>query len=108
MLQIPSQWSRSGREALPKVRKGLGGPPGGPGVVRRHFRRFGLGREALSVDRDGWKALPKVWEGSGGPPGVPGRVGRPTRTSGTSLEAFRRSVTSGRPSWRSGTGLKVL
>ena len=43
----PFQMSGSGRKAHPKVREWSGGPPKGPGVVGRPFRRSKSGQEAL-------------------------------------------------------------
>ena len=42
----PSRRSGRGREALPEVREGLGGPNGVLGRVGTPSRRFGTGQEA--------------------------------------------------------------
>ena len=49
----------SGLETLPEGRENSGGPPGwsegppgGPGVVRRHFQTDGSGRETHMKDRE--------------------------------------------------------
>ena len=59
-----------GREAFPEGRKsraGFGGPPGGPGEVKRPSWKAKRSREAL---QEGWKGL-------GGPPRGLAVVGRP-------------------------------
>ena len=56
----------------------VGGPPGGPGVVRRLSRRSGYGREAL----------PEVLEWSGGPRIGPGVVRKPSQRSRSGREAL--------------------
>ena len=66
----------SGRDTLPEIREWSGGPPVGPGVVERLFRRLGIG----------WETLPYVREWSGGPPVGPGVVGRTSRRSRSSRE----------------------
>ena len=84
--------------AHPEVREGLGGPPGGPGVVGRPTLRSGRGWEANPVVREGsggppggpegvQAAHPEVLDWSGGQPRSSGRVGRPTRKFGKGLEA---------------------
>ena len=96
-----SQWSGRGREALPKVWKGLealpevqegsGRLPGGSAVVGMPSRRsrrpwrpaWHSGMVRWSSRRSGrdWEAHLVVREGWGGPPGSLGRVGRPKRRS---------------------------
>ena len=58
MFGRPSQRSGSGQGTLPKVRKWLKDPPGGPEVVETPSRRSGSGRETL----------PEIQKWSGDPP----------------------------------------
>ena len=93
----PSQWDRSGPESLSIAREWkvvsprgpgwLGGPPGGPGGVRRPSQRERRGRKPSRWDGWGQEALPEGRGGlectarglgqSGGSPGEKG-VGRPS------------------------------
>ena len=66
------------QKAIPNIRVGSGGPPGGIGRVGKPYRRFGTG----------WEALLEFWDGSGGFSKGAGRVGRPTQRSGMGLEAL--------------------
>ena len=68
----PSWRVESGWEAHLQGWEWSGGPPVGPGVVRRHARRAGIGQEAL----------PEGWECSRGSHKGQGEVGRPTRMVG--------------------------
>ena len=67
---IPSRAS-SGREAPPESWEASGGPPKGPGVVRRPFwradmvKRVRMDLEALPEGRRGREALPEDSDGSG-------------------------------------------
>ena len=84
-----------------EVREGSGGPPRGPGVIRRPTRRTGRGQVAQ----------PKVQDGSGGPPGGQVGVQMPPQRSGWGWEAhpkIREGDLPGgigvvkRPTWRPG------
>ena len=88
VVGLPSQMSRSGREALSEVREahldvqecseGPPGPLGCPGVVGRPCRMSGSGREALLDVRE---SLFDFQEWSGGSQGCSGVFGRPSRMS---------------------------
>ena len=74
--------SGSGREALPDVRGKLGGLPGCPGIIGRHFGMSGSGQKTFSVFRGlsrmfgrGREARPRV-------------VGRFSRMSWSGREAL--------------------
>ena len=84
MVGRSSRRTRSGWEALPKVRERLGDTFAGPVVVwspkrmvGRPFRRVGNGLEALPQNRE-WL---------GGPPGEQAEVGRPFQRYGRGWEA---------------------
>ena len=94
-----------GREALPKVREGSGGPLRSTGEVGRV-------REALLEVQRGRESLPKVRERFRGPSGSPGRVGRPNQKSGRHWEALpevrEESGVVRRTSTKSRRGREVL
>ena len=92
MVKRHSRRACSGREALPESLEWLGGTTGGPGMVKRPFRRAGC---ILGVI-----------------PGGLGVVGRPSRRVGRSpggLVVFRRPPQRvGRPSQRAESGREAI
>ena len=87
VVEISARKSRSGREAIPDVRKLSGGPYGCPAVVGRHSQMSGSGGRHSWVTVSGLETLLDVHEWSGDPPGCPGVVERPSRMSGSGREA---------------------
>ena len=75
-----------GRESLPEVREGSGGPHGSPGEIRRLSRKSGRHQEALPEIREGSGGVGRPFRKSGKArddlPKVRGGIERPSRTSG--------------------------
>ena len=98
----PSRQSGKGREALPRVREGSEGPPGGPAGLESPSRRSGRlsqrsgnGQEGLPKVREALPRFGRGREGSRGHPGGPGVGKRPSQRFGRVRKVFQRS---GRPS----------
>ena len=94
MVGSPSRWTVRGRESIPEVREGLGGPSEGPGEVGKPTWRPGripeddpVVREAHLKGWEGREANPEVREVLGGPSKGPGEAGKPTWRAGRGPEA---------------------